>query len=197
MSTLITFYCSQPLTIAKQIKQGQTHYAKMDAIKEKYGATVAPIFTQAYTWFIQEAKQLVHKPDDAESAIWVYHNLRDIEKHDGYELFELAIPLEEIVFFKMSDWNKILNQRFLSTNNQEELAFTTKLAKQGIDYEGDIFRKPFYPQLKQEIMKSWKQLFRFHQTIQNDFRQGISPQILDLQGALWKLPKHWVTSTIV
>ena len=196
MSTLVTFYSSQPDIIAHQIKQGQTHYAKMEAIKEKYGVTIAPIFTQAYTWFVQEARQRISKPSEAESAIWIYQNPSNIEKHEGYELFELAIPIDQIVFFKMSDWNKILNQRFLSTNKQEELAFTTKLERQGINYEGDIFRKPFYPQLKQEVIKSWKQLFRFHKTIQNDLTQGIQPPISDIQGAIWQLPKDWVTRVI-
>lgn len=98
MSSPVTFYSSQPLVIAKSIQQGQTHYAKMHFIKEKYGETVAPIFTHAYTWFVLQGQQLIIRPSEAESAIWVYYDLHNIEQHNGYVLFELAIPLGQIIF---------------------------------------------------------------------------------------------------
>ena len=66
------------------------------------------------------------------------------------------------------------------------------LEKQGINYEGDLFRKPFYPQLKQEVIKSWQNLFRFHQPIVDALHQGSELPIKDIQAAIWKLPKDWI-----
>ena len=191
MVQTVTLYSAQPQTIAQNIRQGNTHYAKLDSIREKYGEEVAPVFTQAYNWFVRQAEQIVARPAEAESAIWVYHDPRLLEQHSDYEIMTLDIPLTEVIFFSMSDWNKVLNQRFLALSDQEHVDFTNKLEKQGITYEGDLFRKPFYPQLKQEVIKSWQNLFRFHQPILDALHQGNELPIKDIQAAIWKLPKNW------
>ena len=192
MVQTVTLYSTQPYAIAENIRQGNTHYAKLDSKQEKYGEEVAPIFTQAYNWFVRQAEQIVTRPPEAESAIWVYHDLHLLEQHSGYEIITLDIPLTEVIFLKMSDWNKVLNQRFLAINDQENVDFANKLEKQGINYEGDLFRKPFYPQLKQEVIKSWQNLFRFHQVIQDALHQDNELPIKDIQAAVWKLPKNWI-----
>ncbi len=192
MAQMITLYSAQPQVIADNIRQGNTHYAKLDSIREKYGEEVAPVFTQAYNWFVRQAEQIVPRPPEAESAIWVYHDLHLLEQHSGYEIMILDIPLTEVIFFSMSDWNKVLNQRFLALSDQEYTCFTKKLEKQGIIYEGDLFRKPFYPQLKQEVIKSWQNLFRFHQPILTALTQGSSLPIKDIQAAIWKISAYSV-----
>lgn len=195
MATVI-LYSSQPTHIVESIQQGNTHYAKMAGIREKYGEAVAPIFTSAYNWFIRQAEQIITRPPEAESAIWSYRDLYNLEKHLGYQILELAVPLEQVIFFKMADWNNIINQRFLGTSEQEIKTFNEKLEKQGIDYEGDIFRKPFYPQLKQQVMKSWLNLFRYHQPIHDAIMQGQPIIEKDIQGALWQIRCEWVKQIV-
>ena len=190
--TTVILYSSQPDAIAQQIKQGQTHHAKMQNIREKYGKEVAPIFTSAYQWFIRHAEQIIPRPDEAESAIWAYGHLRYMEEHEGFKILTLSVPVDQAIFFSMADWNKILNQRYIGLSDQENQAFSDKLTKQGISYEGDVFRKPFYPQLKQEIMKSWQNLFRFHTPTQEALRLGEEAPIKDMQAALWALPTSWL-----
>ena len=113
MSQTVMLYSAQPAMIVQKIAQGNTHYAKLAQIREKYGEEIAPVFTQAYNWFVRQAEQMVSRPSEAESAIWVYHDLCYLEQHAGYEIIKLNVPLTEVVFFSMADWNKVLNQRFL------------------------------------------------------------------------------------
>ncbi len=193
MNQTVKLYSSQPCAISDQIQHGDTHYAKMHFIREKYGEDIAPVFVNAYTWFIRQAEQLLPRPNEAESAIWAYYDLHNLEKHPGHEILELAVPLTELVFFSMGDWNKVLNQRFIGLSDQENTAFANKLERQGITYEGDLFRKPFYPQLKQEVMKSWLNMFRFHRSILDAIMiESQELPIKDIQAALWKLPSTWV-----
>lgn len=192
MNASVKLYSSQSSNIVQRIQQGNTHYATMDGIRKKYGEEVAPIFTGAYNWFIRQAEQLVSRPSEAESAIWGYLDLYNLERHAGYQILELEVPLQQVIFFKMADWNKVLNQRFLGVTEQEDSAFAEKLEKQGINYEGDIFRKPFYPQLKQEVMKSWLNLFRFNEQIHHAIEQGQQLSRQDIQGELWQIPSTWV-----
>ncbi len=192
MSQTVTLYSAQPAVIVQNIEQGNTHYAKLAQIREKYGEEIAPVFTQAYNWFVQQAEQRVSRPSEAESAIWAYHDLRYLEQHAGYEIIKLNVPLTKVIFFSMADWNKVLNQRFLGCSQQENADFAHKIEKQGISYEGDVFRKPFYPQLKQEIVKSWQNLFRYHQSVIGALTQGDELPVKDIQAAIWEIPKNWL-----
>ncbi len=92
MVQTVKLYSAQPQAIAENIRQGNTHYAKLDSIREKYGEEVAPVFTQAYNWFVRQAEQIVSKPPEAESAIWVYHDLHLLEQHSGYEIMTFGMP---------------------------------------------------------------------------------------------------------
>lgn len=187
----VTLYTSQIDEIAERIRAGQTHYAKMAFIKEKYG-DVAKIFVDSYLWYAKQAELLVPREEDAESAIWAYQDLINIEEHQGSQIVPLNVPISEGVYFKMSDWFKILNFRYIGKSEAEEKGFADKLKAQGINYEGDVFMKPFYPALKKEVTQSWQNLFRFHEDVKQSLMAGREIPIDDLQVGLWKVDPTWL-----
>lgn len=98
----------------------------------------------------------------------------------GNTLLKLSIPKEEIIFFDLRDWNKILNLNYLGTD-EEETEFNNKMKQQGVKDNLDIIKSPFYPLLKKELTDSWKKLF----TSQNLCKKYT-------EGAVWQLKKEWI-----
>ena len=183
----ITLYTSQPDGIIEKLRDGEPHRARLEFIREKYGEA-AQVFLNAYAWFTAQASKLLPRPAEAESAVWAFADLRFLERGVGSGILELEVPRNEAVFFSMRDWNRILNLRYLGSKPAEEAAFEDKLRRHGIAYEGDIFLKPFYPQLKSELLRSWERLFRHHEAT----ARGEKPGIADLQAGLWEIRPQWV-----
>jgi hypothetical protein len=183
----VTLYTVQPDSILNNLKQSGYHTAKMQFIKEKY-AEVAQVFVDAYKWYTHNAEKIVPRPPDAESAVWCYKDPKYIEKHEGYKILRLYVPVEKAVFFRMSDWNKRLNLRYIGKTLQEEDSYNQKLLKYGVDYEGNVYLTSFYPQLKSELIKSWQNLFRYDELVKE---QG---DLLfdDMQAGIWHLEWEWV-----
>lgn len=183
----MTLYSSQSDEIVAALRNGGTHYAKYKYIREKYGE-VSEVFLAAYGWYRAAASRIVPAPPEGESGIWAYADPRFLDRAQGYSILKLSVPTDEAVFFSMRDWNRVLNLRFIGETEEEERAFEEKLARHGVKYEGDICLKPFYPQLRSELLKSWNRLFRFHEEIKAG-SQGVPP---DIQAGLWKISPEWV-----
>lgn len=185
--TQVTLYTIQTDSVLEQLKQNGFHTAKMKFIKEKYGE-VAPTFVDAYKWYTYNAEQIIPRPEEAESAIWSYRDPIYIEKHSGCHILQLHVPIKNAVFFRMSDWNKRLNLRYIGKTTEEEDSYNKKLLQYGVDYEGNVFLTSFYPQLKSELLKSWQNLFRYDSLVKE---QGdlLFP---DMQAGFWRLEWNWV-----
>lgn len=190
-----TLYTSQTHEIVQRLADGQPHQVKMQFIRQKYGE-VAQVFTDAYSWYTRHAVQIVPKPDEAESAVWSFRDLHNIERHTDSTILQLTVPLDQAVFFCMADWFKVLNLRYIGQNAEEERTFADKLTQQGINYEGDVYRKPFYPLLKRELVNSWQNLFRHHDAIREALSQGENPGVVDVQAGLWEIRPEWVVAKV-
>ena len=186
----VILYCSQSDDVVSNLMSQGIHYAKIAFIREKY-AEASGVFLSAYSWYVQNAGYLIPKPDDAESGIWAYPDIAMLDRHEGSSILELEVPLSEVLFFLISDWNKVLNMRYMGRNEEGETRFKEKLDRYGIGYEGDVFLKPFYPSLKKEVIQSWNALFRFDEKIKN----GETQNLPHIQAGLWKIEKDWVLST--
>ena len=89
----------------------------------------------------------------------------------------------------MSDWNRILNLRFLGTE-EEQATYDNKLKKYNITYEGDVYTTAFYPHLKTELIRSWQKLFHYDAEIKKTKRLPFE----DIQGGVWEVKQVWVES---
>ena len=184
----VTLYTSQSrLEVDKLIKSGR-HVVDNTFIKEKYGET-AQVFLQAYSWYCQNAEKIVERPADADSAIWTFLDVKYLDYSMDSQLIKLRVPIEQVVFFRMSDWNRILNLRFLGTE-EEQATYDNKLKKYNITYEGDVYTTAFYPHLKTELIRSWQKLFHYDAEIKKTKRLPFE----DIQGGIWEVKQAWVES---
>lgn len=184
----VILYTSQNQRVIDKLLQNGRHVVERTFIKEKYGET-SQVFLQAYSWYRQNAEQVVERPEDAESAIWTFLNMKYLDYSADSQILKLRVPLEKIVFFRMSDWNKILNLRLLGTD-EEQADYYAKLKKFNIAYEGDVYTTAFYPHLKTELVQSWRKLFQYDKKIKETKELPFE----DIQGSIWEICSSWIES---
>ncbi|WP_063554221.1 DUF3841 domain-containing protein [Clostridium ljungdahlii] len=185
-SNKIILYTSQSPEVIKVLMEHKVCYVKREFIVKKY-QEISSIFLEAYNWYISKAQNIVKKPENAEYPFWTYTKIDYAGWYPGNYLLSLEVPVEEGIFFKAEDWNKILNLKYLAADEKDEIMHKNMLAKFNISIESDIVTKPFYPNLKSEVKKSWDNLFKYHQLIKSGAMKEKS-----LQAGLWKLKKEWI-----
>ena len=184
----VTLYTSQSQIVVDKLLKSGRHVVDNTFIKEKYGET-AQVFLQAYSWYRQKAANVVARPAEADSAIWTFLDVKYLDYSADSQLIKLCVPIEKIVFFRMSDWNRILNLRFLGTE-EGQATYYNKLKKYNVSYEGDVYTTAFYPHLKTELVRSWQKLFQYDAEIKTTKRLPFE----DIQGGIWEIQQAWVES---
>lgn len=185
-SNKVILYTSQSPVVIKALLEHKVCYVKREYIVNKY-QEVSSIFLEAYNWYINKAQNIVKKPEHAEYPFWTFTKVDYAGWYPGNCMLTLEVPIEEVIFFKVEDWNKILNLKYLGVDEEDEKRYKDMLVKQNISIESDIFTKPFYPNLKAEVKKSWDNLFKYDKLIKSGVMQEE-----DLQSGLWKLAKEWI-----
>ena len=94
----------------------------------------------------------------------------------------VTVPKEQGIFFDCRKWNTILNLSYLPETEEDGAAFEKELHRQGIRDSLDLFRTPFYPQLRRQVEDSWKRLFVPGVPVEDGYAQA----------ALWELRREWI-----
>lgn len=183
----IALYTSQREEVVEIIRRTGCYFVRLEYIAKKYDI-VKDVFLHAYRWYAGHAQQVVAKPEEAESGVWTFCDLKYLEEHQGSRILRLEVPVREAVFFRMSDWSSILNMRYLGETAAEAEEFTRMLERQGIRDESEVCLKPYYPQLKTKLTASWDRLFRFDEAV----KQGADIPYDDMQAGLWCIREEWV-----
>lgn len=177
----IVMWSAQTKQVIDTLEQDHIYYVKKKYITEKYGQT-AWVFQEAYRFFAEKSKGMVEKPEEAESPVWMFYDKKwSLPGQETFQL-ELRIPRDEVILFDLRLWSKILNLSYVADKTQEN-DFEKKLRSMGMKDSVNVFRDPYYPQLKREIIKSWDTLFT----------AGV-PDVQYMQGAAWMIKKEWILS---
>lgn len=177
----ITLYTAQAPIVMDTLRRESVYRVKMSFVDQKYGDQ-AWIFKEAYTFFARNAARIVPPPEGAQSAIWAYADEAWVGAQPGSWVLKLRVPCDQAVLFDLRAWNKILNLSYVGASEADERRFDERLSNMGIQHSTQAFSTSFYPQVKQEIRKSWLHLF---ETASN------CPQTY-LQAGLWELREAWI-----
>ncbi len=177
MANEFRLWTSQADIVLDTIERDGTYYVKKYYVEQKYQET-AWIFKTAYEWFAKQAQMRISRPAGAEFPVWMFMDGKWAGNNVGYHLMELSVPKEEVVLFDLRDWNRILNLSYVGEDGNE---FEKYLRKQGIMASSDVFLKPYYPVLRQQIVKSWDRLFE----------AGDIPETY-IQAAAWQIKREWI-----
>ncbi|HZX20796.1 MAG TPA: DUF3841 domain-containing protein [Clostridia bacterium] len=183
----VMLYSPQSEVVVNILERDGVCFSKKEYVVKKYEES-APIFVAAYDWFVMEAQKYSPKPEDAEYPYWAFRDLYSVEQSEDSKLLRLYIPLDEVIFFDMYDWGKILRLQYVGETKADEEQFRRALADYGIRKESDVILTNFYPDLKRRVQDSWKRLFRHHENI----KQGDIKGVGSIQAGLWQLKKEWI-----
>lgn len=183
----IILYSAQTKVVLDKINRDGHCFSKKKYVALKYEES-APIFITAYDWYVKEAIQYCDKPKGAEYPYWAFKDKDSIEPSNDTIILKLAVPIDEIVFFDMYKWYKILKLQYLGEDEKDEIKFHKLIENYGIKKEIDILLTNFYPDLKKQIYSSWQRLFKDHMTIQ----QGNYDSIERIQAGLWQIKREWL-----
>lgn len=175
-------FTAQADRVLQTLARDGVYYVKKSYIQQKYQET-AWIFREAYDFFVLHASERLNKPFEAESPVWLFEDPIWAMPDHGTCRLQLEIPEKELLLFDRRKWNRILNLSYVGTEKEEQ-EFDARMKKQGVMDASDVFAKPYYPQLKAEIKKSWRRLFE-------DFKEEDMDR-KDVQGASWCLRQEWM-----
>mgnify|MGYP001764424726 FL=1 len=183
----IRLYSAQDTPVLRALEKHEVCFSKAAYVERKYGES-APIFMTAYSWFVQEAEKRVAKPSGAEFPYWAFPHVNQVDLNSD-RLLVLDVPSDQVLYFDMYDWIKVLQLSYLARNEKEEQVFHEKLALHGVT-STQVMLSPFFLDLKQEIYQSWERLFRHHEAL----AEGKNLPEITVQTALWQIKKEWIVT---
>lgn len=182
----ITLYTSQAQPVLDILNKEGVCYSKREYVLKKYQES-ASIFTTVYDFYAKEAEKYVAKPEYGEYPYWAFQDIYSVDTSGNGGIITMDVPVEEVVFFDMYDFKKMLCLQYIGDTEKEEREFRKMLQEYGIRNDVDVMLTPFYPDLKRQVEESWKRLFRHHENIKN----GNTEDVKSVQVGLWKLKKEW------
>lgn len=177
-------------------------YSRREYVRKKY-EECADIFMTAYDAYVREAEKIVPHRDDKAYPYWAFASMEQIDGSGGNRVMKLSVPVDEIVFFDQYDWYKVLRLSYVAESQADEQAYSRKLETRGIHDASEVVLKPFYPDLKREIIGSWNRIFRHDSAIKEQIASGAADgdgcikldgelSSLCVQTGLWCIKREWL-----
>lgn len=183
----VKLYSPQAEAVWDAVMDEGTVYSRREFVQKKY-EDCADIFLTAYDEYIREAEKIVPRPNDRAYPYWAFASEEQVDRSGGGRVMLLEVPPSEAVFFDQYDWYKVLRLSYLGESAEDEAAFARKLEMRGIRDASEAVLKPFYPDIKREIVGSWKRLFRHDAAIKSGDVSGVGA----VQAGLWQIKKEWL-----
>ena len=174
----VTLWTAQSPIVLETLEREGVYRVRRSFVEQKYGSS-GWNFTTAYGFFVRQARTILPPPEGAESPVWCWPDPRWVGLEGNCALLRLTVPEEQVLFFDARRWNAVLNLAYLPRGEEDRAAFDRELERQGVKDALDLFRTPFYPQLRRRVEESWKELFA-------------PPEPGYTQAAVWELRREWV-----
>lgn len=184
MAEKVSVWTKQNQGILADLEQNGRYIVKKEYIVQKMEEH-ATLYLDVYDWFYKAAVPFLHPPNDAKYPIWVsLAKEESIGNSDGNVQLEISVEKNRLLTMDLDKWGRIVNYMYIPMNAQDEEEHEKMLASYGID-DCTAYMTPFYPNIKQKVIKSWDRLFD-ESIILSEFRVGV----------LWELKKEWIIEII-
>ena len=184
---LVKLYSPQAEAVWEAVMNEGAACSRREFVQRKY-EDCAGIFLTAYDAYIREAEKIVPRPDDKAYPYWAFASEDMVDRSGGVRVMKLEVPMSEVVFFDQYEWYKVLRLSYLGLSAEDEAAFARKLEMRGIRDTSEAVLKPFYPDIKSEIVGSWKRLFRHDAAVKSGDTSGVRA----VQAGFWQIKKEWL-----
>lgn len=182
MKNNVKIWTKQHENILKDLETNGRYIVKKEYIVSKM-EDHASLYLDVYNWYYQAASKLVQPPADVKYPIWVSLTEEDkIVNSPGNVQLEILVEQTQLLTMDIDKWGRIVNYMYIPADAQDEKEHEALLRRYGID-DCTAYMKPFYPNIKQKIIKSWDRLFD-ESIILSEVRVG----------TIWELKQEWIVS---
>lgn len=177
----ITVFTKQRKEILKELDEKGCHVTTADHVAVEWKEDTN-IVLEVYNWLVKNTPSREEKPEYAQYPVWVSLTREATMLLDDQSVvLELSVDPSLITKINIFKWGKILNYSYIPENESDAKAHSEKLEMYGVS-DMKAFMTPFYPEIKREIVESWKRLFDDSVTLGNE----------ECYGIMWEVRKEWV-----
>ena len=171
--------------VVKELERTGRHFTRRKYIGKDLGEC-APLVLEAYDWLVEHSPKAAEKPPDVEFPVWVtFTEGTTMLPSEKMVIFEMDVDPSIITLVNIEKWGTILNFSYIPADLQDALDHQKKMDGYGLS-DAKAYMSRFYPEIKEEIVKSWDRLFDDSVIISSENSYGI----------LWEMRKEWVTKII-
>ncbi len=179
----VTVWTKQSKDILKELEETGRYTAKKKYIMTDLEEHKHLVF-EVYDWLVRNTPNAKERPEDAEYPVWVsLKQETTMLKTPNAIILELSIDEELLTYINIDKWGMILNYSYIPSNENDLKAHQKMLSMYGVS-DVDAYMSQFYPQIKREIVDSWKRLFDESIIIHNSNNYG----------NIWEVKKEWIVS---
>lgn len=179
----VIVYTKQRKEILQELDATGYHVTTKDHVAVEWKEDTK-IVLEVYDWLVKHMPSRDQKPDHALYPVWVSLSREATMLLDDQSvILELAVDPLLITKINIFKWGKILNYSYIPENDADAGAHNEMLDLYGIS-DMKAYMTPFYPDIKREIVNSWKRLFDDSVTLGNE----------ECYGLLWEIRKDWIVN---
>ncbi len=146
----------------------------------------AGLVLEVYDWLVAHSPDRANRPADVEYPVWVsYERDATMLPGPGTVILELRLPEERITPVNIEKWGTMLNYSYIPKDPRDALRHRKDMEARGLS-DTQAYVSRFYPELREEIRKSWERLF------DDTVLLGSSAAY----GTIWEVRKEWLTNVI-
>ncbi len=179
----IKVYTKQRKEILKELDEQGYHVTTADHVAVEWKEDTK-IVLEVYDWLVKNAPLQEAKPDYAIYPVWVSLSQEATMLLDDQSvILELSVDPALMTKINIFKWGKILNYSYIPKNEADAKDHIEMLEMYGTS-DMKAYMTTFYPDIKREIVNSWKRLFDDSVTLGNE----------ECYGILWEIRKKWVVN---
>lgn len=178
----IKVWTRQHKNVLKELEAAGRYIARKEYIYIDMQEHADTIF-EVYDWLVKNGPDAGNRPLDVKYPVWVsFDEGAAMMAGDNGVVLELLVDESNITFINIAKRGTILNYSYIAKDEADARRHREILKLYGTDDVKAVMTQ-FYPEIKREIVNSWKRLFDDSVVVGNDL----------CYGTIWEIRKEWVT----
>lgn len=178
----IKVFTRQHKNVWKALEETGRYIAKREYISMDMQEHADIIF-EVYDWLVRNGPDAANRPQDVRYPVWVsFDGDAAMMAGDDGVILELLIDEERITSINIAKWGTILNYSYIAKDEEDARRHRELCRLYGTDDVKAVMTQ-FYPEIRREIVDSWKRLFDDSVMVGNEL----------CYGTIWEIRKEWVT----
>lgn len=178
-------WTKQHIEVLKQLNATGRYVAKRKFVQNDLGDD-AELMALVYDYLVKFHPHVDQKPVDAEVPIWLsFERDATMQLTRNFVILEFEIDEALITKVNIAKWGQMLNYGYIH-KDEEDLAKHRELMKNYCVCDMEAVMSRFYPELRAEIIESWKRLYDDNVKLGSDASYGL----------VWEVKKEWLKQVI-